>query len=62
LEEARRRAAQALSFHIAGMIKDGEKIPNPSTVDDVAWLVILPLRARWCFLFSPIQNGQSAST
>jgi HicB_like antitoxin of bacterial toxin-antitoxin system len=36
LEEARRRAAEALSFHIAGMIQDGEKIPNPSTVDDVA--------------------------
>ena len=28
-EEARRRAAEALSFHIAGMIEDGEKIPNP---------------------------------
>lgn len=36
LEEARRRAAEALSFHIAGMIEDGKKIPNPSTVDDVA--------------------------
>ncbi len=36
LEEARRRAAEALSFHIAGMIEDGEKVPNPSTVDDVA--------------------------
>jgi predicted RNase H-like HicB family nuclease len=36
LEEARRRAAEALSFHIAGMIEDGEKIPNPSTIDDVS--------------------------
>jgi predicted RNase H-like HicB family nuclease len=27
-EEARRRAAEALSFHIAGMVEDGEKIPN----------------------------------
>ena len=36
LEEARRRAAEALSFHIAEMIEDGEKIPNPSTIDDVA--------------------------
>src|ERR1700721_3548003 len=35
LEEARRRAAEALSFHIAGMIEDGEKVPNPSTIDDV---------------------------
>lgn len=36
LEEARRRATEALSFHIAGMIEEGEKIPPPSTVDDVA--------------------------
>src|SRR5437899_973413 len=35
LEEARRRAAEALSFHIAGMVEDGVKIPRPSTVDDV---------------------------
>src|SRR6266550_2760668 len=32
LEEARRKAAEALSFHIAGMVEDGEKIPRPSTV------------------------------
>ncbi|HXN24769.1 MAG TPA: type II toxin-antitoxin system HicB family antitoxin [Candidatus Dormibacteraeota bacterium] len=36
LEEARRRAVEVLSFHIAGMIEDGDRIPNPSTVDDVA--------------------------
>lgn len=36
LEEARRMAAEALSLHIAGMIEDGEKIPSPSTIDDVA--------------------------
>jgi predicted RNase H-like HicB family nuclease len=35
LEEARRRAAEAFSFHIVGMVEDGEKIPNASTVDDV---------------------------
>jgi predicted RNase H-like HicB family nuclease len=35
LEEARRRAAEALSLHIAGMVEDGERIPDPSTVDDV---------------------------
>ena len=34
--EARRRAAEALSFHVAGMIEDGENIPNPSTIDDLA--------------------------
>ena len=35
LEEARRRAAEALSFHIAGMQEDGEAIPEPSTLDDL---------------------------
>jgi len=33
LEEARRMAAEALSFHIAGMQEDGEAIPEPSTLD-----------------------------
>src|SRR5260370_7094419 len=36
LEEARRMAAEALAFHIAGMAEDGEAIPEPSTIDDVA--------------------------
>jgi len=35
LEEARRMAAEALSFHIAGMHEDGETIPEPSTLDDL---------------------------
>jgi predicted RNase H-like HicB family nuclease len=35
LEEARRMAAEALSFHIAGMRKDGEAVPKPSTLDDL---------------------------
>ncbi len=35
LEEARRMAAEALSFHIAGMREDGEVIPEPSTLDDL---------------------------
>ncbi len=35
LEEARRMAAEALTFHIAGMRKDGEAIPEPSTLDDL---------------------------
>ena len=59
LEEARRRAGEALSFHIAGMIEDGEKIANPSTIDDLAGPAI---RMPWRFLPPPIQNGQSAST
>ena len=36
LEEARRKAPEALAFHIAGMLEDGEKIPKPSKMDDLA--------------------------
>jgi len=36
LEEARRMAIQALALHIGGMAEDGEPIPEPSTIDDVA--------------------------
>jgi len=35
LEEARRRSAEALSFHISGMQQDGEPLPSPSTLDDL---------------------------
>ncbi len=35
LEEARRIAAVALSFHIAGMREDGEIVPEPSNLDDL---------------------------
>jgi predicted RNase H-like HicB family nuclease len=35
LEEASRNAPEALAFHIAGMIEDGEKIPKPSKIDDL---------------------------
>jgi predicted RNase H-like HicB family nuclease/uncharacterized protein (DUF1778 family) len=36
LEESRRNAEEALALHIAGMIEDGEAIPAPSTLDDIA--------------------------
>jgi len=36
LEEARRMAEEALALHIEGMAEDGEPIPEPSTIDDVA--------------------------
>jgi predicted RNase H-like HicB family nuclease len=36
LEEARLMAAEALALHIQGMAEDGEMIPEPSTIDDVA--------------------------
>jgi predicted RNase H-like HicB family nuclease len=35
LDEARRKAPEALAFHIAGMLEDGEKIPKPSKIDDL---------------------------
>lgn len=35
LDEARRMAAEALSFHIAGMREDGEELPEASTLDDL---------------------------
>jgi predicted RNase H-like HicB family nuclease len=36
LDEAGRKAPEALAFHIAGMMEDGEKIPKPSKLDDLA--------------------------
>lgn len=35
LEEARKMAAEALNFHIAGMREDHEPIPAPSTLDQL---------------------------
>jgi predicted RNase H-like HicB family nuclease len=36
LEEARRMAEEALTFHIAGMEEDGDPIPEPSALDTLA--------------------------
>lgn len=36
LDEARRLAAEALRFHIEGMMEDGDPIPKPSTLDSLA--------------------------
>jgi predicted RNase H-like HicB family nuclease len=36
LDEASRMAAEALALHIEGMIEDGEEVPEPSKVDDIA--------------------------
>jgi predicted RNase H-like HicB family nuclease len=35
LDEASRKAPEALAFHIAGMIEGGEKTPKPSKMDDL---------------------------
>jgi predicted RNase H-like HicB family nuclease len=37
LEEARRMGAEALAFHIEGLVEDGEPVPEPSTLDAVMW-------------------------
>ena len=36
LDEARKLAVEALTFHIKGMMEDGEEIPKPSTLDQLA--------------------------
>ena len=36
LEEARELAVEALTLHIAGMVEDGEALPEPSTLDHLA--------------------------
>ena len=36
LEEARRMAVEALTFHIEGITEDGEAIPQPSSLDQLA--------------------------
>jgi predicted RNase H-like HicB family nuclease len=35
LEEARALAGEALALHIAGMIEDGEAVPEPSSLTDI---------------------------
>jgi predicted RNase H-like HicB family nuclease len=35
LDEARRMGAEALAFHVEGLIEDGEALPEPSTLDVV---------------------------
>lgn len=36
LDEARQLAGEALTLHIAGMLEDGESLPEPSTLDELA--------------------------
>ena len=36
LDEASRMAAEALAFHIQGMIEDGDAVPEASKLDEVA--------------------------
>lgn len=35
LEEARQMAAEALDLHMAGMLEDGDPIPEPSSLDAI---------------------------
>jgi predicted RNase H-like HicB family nuclease len=36
LEEARTMAVEALTLHMAGMLEDGEPLPEPSTLDQLS--------------------------
>ena len=36
LEEARKLAVEALTLHMAGMLEDGDSLPEPSTLDQLA--------------------------
>ena len=53
LEDARQMAIEALALHVRGLVEDGEQIPAPSTLDDLASdpglrkavAVLIPLRA-----------------
>src|ERR1017187_9655171 len=36
LEEAREMAVEALTVHMTGMVEDGEALPEPSTLDELA--------------------------
>ena len=36
LDQARRMAAEALALHIDGMIEDGDVVPSPSNLDELA--------------------------
>jgi predicted RNase H-like HicB family nuclease len=35
MQELRQLAEEALAFHVEGMLEDGEKIPEPSTLEAV---------------------------
>jgi predicted RNase H-like HicB family nuclease len=35
LEQARRMAREALIFHIGGMVEDGDRIPEPLSLDEI---------------------------
>jgi predicted RNase H-like HicB family nuclease len=35
MDVAYREAAEALQFHIKGMLEDGEEIPEPTSLDDI---------------------------
>jgi predicted RNase H-like HicB family nuclease len=35
LEESEKMAQEALQFHVDGLIKDGEDLPKPKTIDEI---------------------------
>ncbi len=66
LDDARAMAAEALEFHVEGMVEDGEPLPEPSSLEAVmqetinrdAVAILVPPRRRprtatWDFLRRP---------
>jgi predicted RNase H-like HicB family nuclease len=35
LDDARKMAEEALTFHVEGLVEDGETIPEPSTLEEI---------------------------
>jgi predicted RNase H-like HicB family nuclease len=57
LEEAREMAAEALALHIAGLLEDGEEIPEPSTLDELR--DDPAMRGAVAFLVTPLESERT---
>ena len=62
LEEAHRVAAEALALHIAGMVEDGDAIPDPSTLDALAEDPARRGPSHFWFMLNPGQSERCGST
>ena len=60
IAETIRRGASALAFHIEGMIRDGEEIPTPRSLQDIeadSSLAEWREEASICFVLGVLRNG-----
>ena len=55
LHEARQLAAEALQFHIEGMLEDGEELPDPTALDEI---MEDPENKEAVVLLVPVQTGR----